>query len=154
MAELPLKKETALGLIEKRMSEAVPNTDTTEIKFSIPVTTSQKVLKNLVSKREGTVRANSGCVTGITKVLHYTNSGEEDNEPLCGSDLQRLWKMYWMGLWPTFADMVSEILTALKEWQEVKTKRDVARNVADSDLDIDRVSLRHTLAFSTRCQLC
>ena len=134
MAELPLKKETALGLIEKRMSEAVPNTDTTVIEFYVPVTTSQKVLKNLVSKKEGTVRANSGCVTGITKVLHYTNSGETDTEPICGSDLQRLWKMYWMGLWPTFADMVSEILTALKEWQEVKTKRDVARNVADSDL--------------------
>ena len=134
MADLPLKKETALGLIEKRMSDAVPNTDTTEIKFSVPVTTSQKVLKNLVSAREGTVRANSGCSTGITKVLHYTLSGEEDTEAICGSELQRLWKMYWMGLWPTFADMVSEILTALKDWQKVKTERDVATNASDSDI--------------------
>ena len=134
MSDLPLKKETALGLIEKRMSDAVPNTDTTEIKFSVPVTTSPKVLKNLVSTREGTVKAYSGSATGITKVLYYTNSGEEDTEAICGSELKRLWKMYWMGLWPTFAEMVSEILTALKEWQKVKTERDVATNASDSDI--------------------
>lgn len=134
MADLVYKNETVLGQIEKRMSDAVSDTETAQYSFSIPVGTNINVLKAMVSKTEAKVKANKGCVTGICKIITYPMSGETDTEPVTGGDLLRLWKQHWSGIWATFPDLISAILTALKEWQKVKTERDVATNASDSDI--------------------
>ena len=134
MADITYKNETVLGQIEKRMSDAVSDTETAQYSFSIPVGTNVNVLKGMVSNSEAKVKANKGSATGICKIITYPMSGETDTETVTGGDLLRLWKQHWSGIWATFPDLVSAILTALKEWQKVKTERDVATNASDSDI--------------------
>jgi hypothetical protein len=134
MADITYKEETALGAIERRMSDAVPKTETAYCTYSIPSTADTKVLKGIVSKTDAKVRCNMHCITGIVRLVHYPLSGEQDVQATTGGELLNDWKRYWTGIWPNFSDFVSSILTTLKEWQKVKTERDVASNANDSDM--------------------
>lgn len=133
MAEI-FKSETALGVIEQRMSGAIPETDSVVTKFSIPATANTAVLKGLVSKSEKTVQKSKSSVTGISKIIRYSRTGDEDVFSMSGSELQATWAQYWTGIWATFGDFVSAVLVAQKEWQNVKTEKDVGSASTISDL--------------------